>query len=172
MKLFDAIKEETKDIDIIAEDLGFVTPEVRKLLDETGFPGMKVLQFAFDGTGKSEYIPHNFKNSNCVCYTGTHDNETLLGWIDSLEPDNLKYVKRYFRVRNSKDIPEEMIRCAWSSTANLAIAQIQDFLSSPASSRMNTPSTLGGNWEFRTVNSDFGSRLSKHINELNAIYNR
>lgn len=172
MKLFDAIKEETKDIDIIAEDLGFVTPEVRKLLDETGFPGMKVLQFAFDGTGKSEYIPHNFKNSNCVCYTGTHDNETLLGWIDSLESDNLKYVKRYFRVRNSKDIPEEMIRCAWSSTANLAIAQIQDFLSSPASSRMNTPSTLGGNWEFRTVNSDFGSRLSKHINELNAIYNR
>lgn len=172
MELFEAVKEEMNGLDVIAEDLGFITSDVRKLLEETGFPGMKVLQFAFNEEGGSEYLPHNFKTTNCVCYTGTHDNETLLGWIDSMSAEELRFVKKYFRIRNSRDIPGEMIRSAWSSIAVIAIAQIQDFLSSPASSRMNTPSTLGGNWEFRTVSSDFGSRLSRHISELNEMYNR
>jgi 4-alpha-glucanotransferase len=172
INFFNALEDDLKDVEIIAEDLGFITEDVREMLEKTGFPGMKVLQFAFDTDGKSEYLPHNFTTTNCVCYTGTHDNETLLGWVESASPETIRFVKKYFRLRNVKDIPEEIIRCTWGSVAVLAIAQIQDFLSAPASDRMNTPSTLGGNWEFRTLTSDFNARLSKHILDLNQIYNR
>lgn len=169
---FNALKDCLDETEIIAEDLGFLTEDVRKLLEYTGYPGMKVLQFAFGGDGKSEYMPHNFKTTNCIAYTGTHDNETLSGWISGCSSKTKKFIKRYFRVRSDSDIPEAMIRAVWGSVANLAIAQIQDFLSVPPTARMNTPSTLGGNWEFRTVLSDFSPRLSKHIQELNDLYNR
>jgi 4-alpha-glucanotransferase len=162
MKLFDQIKKELGDVNIIAEDLGFLTEDVFKLLKDTGYPGMKVLQFGFSD-GRNEYLPHNFATSNCFAYTGTHDNETLKGWVDSLDKKSLKFAKQYLNVEKKKDIPMAVVRAAWGSVAKVASAQIQDFLESPEEDRMNTPSTLGSNWQFRTKESDFTPELAKKI---------
>ncbi len=170
-ELFAAVKEKLGDISIIAEDLGFITPEVRELLNFTGFPGMKVLQFAFSDP-ENEHLPHNFTSSNCIAYTGTHDNETLKGWVAGMSKDDIKFCKEYLTVLKKKDIPWAVIRAAWSSVASVAVAQIQDFLDSDAASRMNTPSVLGGNWQFRTKAEDFSPKLAKKIYKLNRMYNR
>lgn len=170
--LFDAVKKELGDISIIAEDLGFVTPEVRKLLEDCGYPGMKVTQFAFDGDPKSDYLPQNYATTNCVAYTGTHDNMTLRGWIHSSPAKTIAFAKRYLHCRNTVDLPAEMLRITWSSTARLAVAQMQDFLDAGPEGRMNTPSTTGGNWQYRTLTSDFTPRLAKRIYQLNELYNR
>ena len=169
--LFRAAEEKLGRLNIIAEDLGFLTPEVHELLDKCGYPGMKVLQFGFSG-GDNGYLPHNFTTTNCFAYTGTHDNETLNGWVSSLDRKSLKFAKRYLNVKKKGEIPEAVIRAAWGSIAEVACAQIQDFLDSPKSGRMNTPSTLGNNWQFRTHAEDFTPELAKHIKKLNKIYNR
>ncbi|MCI1269168.1 MAG: 4-alpha-glucanotransferase [Ruminococcus sp.] len=170
-ELFALAEKKLGKLNIIAEDLGFITPEVRLMLDEVGYPGMKVLQFAFDN-GKNEHLPHNFKSSDCFVYTGTHDNETLSGWVCSLDRKSLKFAKNYLGVNKKKDIPFAVIRCAWASVAQTAVAQMQDFLGSEADCRMNTPSTLGCNWQFRTLRSDFTPQLYKTIKKLNKMYNR
>lgn len=172
MALFDAVKAELGELSIIAEDLGFVTPAVRKLLEDSGYPGMKVLQFAFDGDPKSVYLPQNFTTTNCVAYTGTHDNMTLRGWIHGSPTKTIAFAKRYLHCRNTSDLPAEMLRMTWSSTAKLAVAQMQDFLDAGPEGRMNTPSTTGGNWQYRTVPGDFTPRLAKRIYRLNELYNR
>ncbi len=172
MALFEAAKKALGELSIIAEDLGFLTPAVRKLLADSGYPGMKVLQFAFDGDPTSEYLPQNFATSNCVAYTGTHDNMTLRGWIHHSPAKTIAFAKRYLHCRNTSDLPAAMIRAAWSSTAQLVVAQMQDFLDAGPEGRMNTPSTTGGNWQYRTVTSDFTPRLAKHIHRMNALYNR
>ncbi len=172
MALFDAVKAALGEISIIAEDLGFITPEVRKLLDDSGYPGMKVLQFAFDGDPKSDYLPQNFKNSNCVAYTGTHDNMTLRGWLHSSSSKTIGFAKRYLHCRSASDLPAEILRATWSSTAQLAVAQMQDFLDAGPEGRMNTPSTTGGNWQYRTLTTDFSPRMAKRIYRLNELYNR
>ncbi len=172
MKLFRALAEELGELSIIAEDLGFMTPEVQKLLADTGYPGMKVLQFAFDGDPQNTYLPQNFTTTHCVAYTGTHDNETLRGWVQTASTTSLNFAKRYLHCRSLADLPSEIIRATWSSVAELAMAQMQDFLESGADGRMNTPATLGNNWQFRTVNSDFNSRLVKRIHRINELYNR
>lgn len=171
-ELFRTAAEKTGKLNIIAEDLGFITEDVRNMLNEVGYPGMKVLQFAFGDGGKSEHLPHNFENSNCVAYTGTHDNETLRGWINSVSASTLKYAMLYLGTKKKKDIPKNMIKAVWGSVATLAIAQIQDFLESDPSCRMNTPSVTGGNWRFRTKETDFNEKLAKKILKLNKIYNR
>ncbi|MBQ3947480.1 MAG: 4-alpha-glucanotransferase, partial [Ruminococcus sp.] len=158
-------------LNIIAEDLGFLTPEVREMLKKCGYPGMKVLQFGFSD-GENEYLPHNFKTSNCFAYTGTHDNETLNGWVEGLDKKSLKFSKQYLNVKKKKEIPMAVIRAAWGSIAEVASAQIQDFLESPKEGRMNTPSTLGCNWQFRTKSEDFTPELAKTIKKLNRLYNR
>lgn len=170
-ELFETVKEKLGDINIIAEDLGFITPEVRELLDYTGFPGMKVLQFGFSDS-ENEHLPHNFTTSNCIAYTGTHDNETLKGWVGEMSKDTVKFCKEYLNIIKRKDIPWAVIRSAWSSVAQIAVAQMQDFLDSDASGRMNTPSTLGDNWQFRTKSEDFNIKLAKKIYKLNRLYNR
>lgn len=170
-ELFRLAEQKLGKLDIIAEDLGFITPEVRKMLDDTGYPGMKVLQFAFDN-GKNEHLPHNFTTTNCFAYTGTHDNETLTGWVENMSPRNLKFTKKYLGVKKAEKIPYAVIKSAWGSIAQVAVAQIQDFLNTPPEGRMNTPSTLGQNWQFRTLKSDFSSDLAKKIKKLNKIYNR
>lgn len=172
MALFDAVKKELGDISIIAEDLGFVTPEVRQLLEDCGYPGMKVVQFAFDGDPASEYLPQNYPSPNCIAYTGTHDNMTLRGWLHDSPGKTIAFAKRYLHCRNSADLPAAMLRAAWSSTAKLAVAQMQDFLDAGPEGRMNTPSTTGGNWQYRTVTGDFTPRLAKRIYRLNELYNR
>lgn len=170
--LFDAVERKLGNISIIAEDLGFVTPQVCALLQYTGFPGMKVLQFAFDGDAKNEYLPQNFETTHCVAYTGTHDNMTLRGWVQEASTQAVTFAKRYLHCRNVTDLPNEIIRAVWSSTAELAVAQMQDFLDVGADGRMNTPSTVGSNWQYRTLNTDFTGRLAKWIFHMNELYNR
>lgn len=172
MDLFRTVKQALGDISIIAEDLGFVTDEVRQLLSDSGYPGMKVLQFAFGGDAKSEYLPQNYTTTNCVVYTGTHDNMTLRGWVNSSNIKTLAFAKQHMHCRNNGDIPTAMVRTAWSSIAKLAVAQMQDFLDSGPEGRMNTPSTTGGNWQYRTIKADFTPRLAKQIYRMNELYNR
>ena len=174
MDIFKAIKKVLGEKDFIAEDLGYMTDSVRQLVKESGFPGMKVLEFAFDSrdTGcRNDYLPHNY-SENCIAYTGTHDNETLKGWVSSQSSDTLKYCMAYLGVKKKKDIPKNIIKQTWASVAQTAIAQMQDFLNSDASARMNTPSTLGNNWQFRTSEDDFTDKLAKRILKLNKMYNR
>jgi len=171
IELFRIAEEKLGKLNIIAEDLGFITPEVRELLDKSGYPGMKVLQFAFDN-GKNEHLPHNFASTNYYAYTGTHDNETLSGLVDSASPKSLKFAKKYLNVSRKSDIPMAVVRAAWGSVAETAVAQMQDFLESGSDGRMNTPSTLGNNWQFRTQKGDFTPKLAKKIKKLNKLYNR
>jgi 4-alpha-glucanotransferase len=133
---------------------------------------MKVLQFAFDSDAGCGDLPHNYTTSHCVVYTGTHDNMTLRGWTESLGAKAVTYAKQYTRVRERKDLPEEIVRLAWSSVGELAVAQMQDFLDAPASARMNTPATPSGNWQYRTQRGDFTAKCAKKIYRLNAQYNR
>ena len=159
-ELFKAAEKALGKLNIIAEDLGFITEDVYKMLADVGYPGMKILQFAFGEDSANEHLPHNFTSSNCIAYTGTHDNETLKGCM------------AYLGVKKKKDIPKNIIKQTWASVAQTAIAQMQDFLNSDASARMNTPSTLGNNWQFRTSEDDFTDKLAKRILKLNKMYNR
>lgn len=170
-ELFRKAEEKLGKLNIIAEDLGFLTPEVYEMLGKCGYPGMKVLQFGFSD-GENKYLPHNFTTTNCFAYTGTHDNETLRGWVETLDKKSLKFAMKYLNVKKKKDIPMAVIRQTWGSIAMVAAAQIQDFLDSGKDGRMNTPSTLGNNWQFRTHSSDFSPTLAKKIKKLNRMYNR
>lgn len=170
-ELFRLAEEKLGKLNIIAEDLGFITPEVRELLDKSGYPGMKVLQFGFSD-GENEHLPHNFTTTNCYAYTGTHDNETLIGWVETSSAKSVKFAKKYLNVSKKKSIPMAIVRAAWASVAQTAVAQMQDFLESGKDGRMNTPSTLGINWQFRTRSEDFTPELAKKIKRLNKLYNR
>jgi len=172
VELFREIKKQLGRLDIIAEDLGFLTPKVNKMLRLCGYPGMKVLEFAYDPEYKSAYLPHNFKSSNCICYTGTHDNETLVGWVKGLKRKEAKFFRDYLGVSRNKDIPWAMIRLAWSSVSDTAIAQMQDFLELGSDARMNIPSTLGGNWQWRARQGVFTDELAEKILALTQMYNR
>lgn len=172
MKLFKEVKKQLGKCRIIAEDLGFITPQVAKLLKASGFPGMKVLEFAFDPDGKSTYLPHNFKDPNNICYTGTHDNETCAGWVKSASRKELKFCRDYLGVKRNKDIPWGMIRAVWASISNTAVAQMQDILELGADARMNTPSTLGGNWQWRASADMFTDELSEKLYDLTKLFDR
>lgn len=172
MKLFKAVKQSLGEIDVIAEDLGFITKSVERLLKRSGYPGMKVLEFAFDKSGESVYLPHNFKDKNCVVYTGTHDNETLGGWVKSQSRADLAFCREYLGVKRNRDIPWAMLRLAWSSIADTAIAQMQDFLELDNCARMNTPSTLGGNWTWRMKYGAASDALAQKIARLTKTYGR
>lgn len=167
MKLFNRIKEQKADI--IAEDLGYLTPEVHKLLAECGYPGMKVLQFAFDPYGDSAYLPHNHIE-NCIVYTGTHDNDTTKGWYASLGKDERNFVNSYLHI---SDNPVESVVCAaLASVAETAVIPIQDYMELGSEARMNTPSTLGGNWMFRVKKDDLNDALAEKISRMTKLYRR
>lgn len=170
--LWKAAKERFGEMHVIAEDLGNITPAVIRLLKRTGFPGMKVMQFAFDSDAANPYLPHNFETSNCVCYTGTHDNHTLRGWVKSNSAEANAYAMAYLGVKKKKKLPRAMLAAAWRSTARMAIAPLQDFLNAPPSARINTPSVLGGNWLWRTQRTDYTEKLKAKIRTLNATYGR
>ena len=157
---------------IIAEDLGFITPEVGELLEASGYPGMKVLQFAFDPSAKSEYLPCNFETSRCVCYTSTHDSDTAKGWADKLSGESLELFKEYAGARDKSEIPDAMLRLAWSSVAQTAIAQLQDLLETGNETRINVPGTLGLNWRWRISEDALSDELSKRLLTLGRTYNR
>lgn len=175
-ELFQAMKESLGELPIIAEDLGFITDSVRKLVQDTKFPNMKVLQFAFDSrdsAGPSEYLPHMYP-TNCVVYTGTHDNETIVGWLESITKDDFQYVQEYLGLeKEDKDvICERMIRAAHGSVADYCIIPLQDYLHLNNNARMNTPSTTGGNWQWRFEKDVITRELAEHIAKLTKLYGR
>lgn len=172
IELFKAVKEKLGKVKIIAEDLGFITPSVKKLLRQTGYPGMKVLQFAFEPNASSMYLPQNYKNSNCFVYTGTHDNDTLKGWVSSESKKNIRFAMDYLGVKRKKQLAWAVIRLAWTSIANTAIAPLQDFLELDSEARMNIPSTVGNNWRWRALESDFTPELKQKISDLTVICGR
>ncbi len=163
----------TKDLPIIAEDLGFLTPSVLQLLEDSGFPGMKVIEFAFDSREASDYLPHNY-GKNCVVYTGTHDNETLVQWYDTMSKKDREFSKEYMgNHRTPKDeIHWDFIRMALSSTANLAVIPIQDYLGLDKKARINVPSTLGTNWRWRMKKNQIEKPLLKKMKRMAHIYGR
>lgn len=170
-KLFQKIKDVLGDLNIIAEDLGLISEDVKELMEFTGFPGMKILQFAFDPWGDSDYIPHNH-GKNSVVYTGTHDNPTIVDWIGTTSEGGLNYAIEYLRLNHEEGYNWGMIRGAWSSPANLAIVPMQDFLGLGREARMNIPSTFGGNWIWRVDKSSLTDELAEKIANLSKIYGR
>ena len=171
--LFKEVKKHVKNIEIIAEDLGYMTQAVRDLVAETGYPGMKVLQFAFGGGSDNEYLPHNY-TPNSVVYTGTHDNETLAGWYRELKKEDKKFALRYMG-RKKLSINEavwEIIRLAQSSVADTCIIPIQDYLCLGNEARINHPSTLGGNWIWRLHKDEISKKLVKKIRRMTELYCR
>lgn len=171
MKLFRAVEAALGQKDIIAEDLGYLTPEVRQMLAESGFPGMKVLQFAFDSREESDYLPHNY-DKNCVVYVGTHDNDTALGWLDTVSPEDRRYAMDYLKLTGAEGYHWGLMRGAWASAARLAVVTAQDLLGLGSGARMNTPSTLGGNWQWRAMPGVFTEELAQRLRRETGIYRR
>ena len=171
--LFRAVKKELGDINVIAEDLGFLTPSVLKLVRDTGFPGMKVLQFAFDSWEDSDYLPHNYIK-NCVVYTGTHDNYTMLGWYDSISKKDRKYADDYLNNagHKGKELVWDYIRLALASCADTCIIPMQDYLGLGNEARINTPSTTGGNWVWRMDKKAFTKSLARRMKNITELYSR
>ncbi|MCD2493107.1 4-alpha-glucanotransferase [Lacrimispora sp. NSJ-141] len=171
-KLTDVINETAEKLYIIAEDLGIVTPAVRKLLADNHYPGMKVIAFGFDGNPANEHLPHNFKETNCIAYGGTHDNETLAGLFCDKSDEVLGYLFDLIGTRDREKIVEELFRLAYGSVANVVIFQAQDVLKLDNSARMNFPSTLGNNWKWRLRKDQLGQRESDWLGHLVHVYNR
>ena len=173
IELFKVLEEKIKDLDVIAEDLGFLTDSVRELLAESGYPGMKVLQFAFDESGESVYLPFRY-DKNCIVYTGTHDNETTKGWLGNLTQSNRAYVNQYTACED-KDTDEcvwGLIRAAQSSVAEVCVVPLQDYLCLGNEARMNTPSTLGDNWKWRLTRGQLTDEIIHRINAMTRLYGR
>lgn len=173
MQLFNAIKQdfEGKELPIIAEDLGFLTKEVDALLKNSGFPGMKVLQFAFDGDPDNQYLPHNY-NKNCVVYTGTHDNDTVNGWVNTANSGEVEFARRYMHVDENEGFNWAMIRTALMSVAETAIIMMPDLLGMGSVARINTPSTVGDNWKWRIKKGCINPWLAGIVRENTKAYGR
>lgn len=173
LELFQALRESLGDIQVVAEDLGFLTESVHQLRQATGYPGMKVLQFAFDDSENSDYLPHKY-DKNCVVYTGTHDNDTVRSWYQSLSEHDLNFAKAYMDNGDS-DLEKavwDLIRLALASVAELAIIPIQDYLCLGSEARCNTPSTLGDNWKWRLGKDQLGHETIEQMRRLAKLYGR
>lgn len=173
MKLIKAINESVGKKKIIAEDLGVLMPEVEDVLKKSGYPGMKVLEFAFDGNRKNDHLPY-FWTANTVAYGGTHDNDTLMGYYSALQSWELGYIKEFLKVQNGslEDIVDELFRTAYASVANVVIFQMQDILKVGNRGRMNLPSSMGTNWMWRMKKNQFGAREVERLRYLCDIYGR
>ena len=173
LELFKALNEKIENLEVIAEDLGFLTESVLQLVKDTGYPGMKVLQFAFDGSEDSAYLPHKY-DKNCVVYTGTHDNETTRGWYERLYGHDLEFARTYTGCED-KGLEEcvwGLIRTAISSVADLAVIPLQDYLFLGNEARMNEPSTFGNNWKWRMTRGQLNGGLIEKIRRLSRLYGR
>ena len=173
MKLFNEVEKTIGRQAIIAEDLGYLTDSVKKLLKDSGFPGMKVLEFAFDSRDASgnEYLPHNYVE-NCVAYTGTHDNDTVMGWFEDASDEDVAYCKEYLCIADDSNLNWDMMGAVWRSVANLTIMQAQDILGLGSESRMNQPSTVGSNWCWRAEPGIFTKELADKLSHKMDIYGR
>ena len=158
-------------LDIIAEDLGFLTPEVHQLLRDSGLPGMKVLEFAFDAREPSNYLPHTYER-NCVCYVGTHDNETVMQWREQADRADVTFARKYLGLNEAEGFHWGMIRGGMSSVADTFVVQMQDYLGLGAEGRMNTPGTLGNNWRWRLLPGEASPALARKIRRYAHMYGR
>ena len=170
IELFQKIKEQLGDLPIIAENLGFIDEKAEKLLDDSGYPGMKILQFAFPGEDNLDR-PHHY-TQNSVAYTGTHDNDVVNGWYEKLSESEKELVSEYLNRRNEEKITEAMIRGIYSSVSDYAIVTMQDLLDKDATSRMNVPSTVGGNWEWRMLAEDLTEERKEFLRNITVRYSR
>ena len=159
------------DLGFIAEDLGLLTPEVHELLDQSGLPGMKVLEFAFDPTEPSNYLPHKY-TQNCVCYVGTHDNAPVMAWRDEADKAEVEFAERYLAISDAEGFNWGMIRGGMSSVASMFIAQMQDYLGLGADTRMNTPGTQFGNWRWRLKADALTPELAERLLDMVKTYGR
>ncbi len=170
MDLFHRVREVLGKVPIIAEDLGYLTPEVHQLLQDSGFPGMKVLQFAFDPNGESEYLPHRHVR-HCVLYTGTHDNHTLQGWIAEGGAE-VEHAMDYLGAKTLDQLTERMLTAAFASVADTCIITMQDLLRLDDEARMNTPSVLGGNWQWRATAGQLSPQTEAFLLRNTKLYRR
>jgi 4-alpha-glucanotransferase len=172
LAFIEAIHKNLRGAAIIAEDLGFLTPEVKALLEASGFPGMKVLQFAFDSRESGDYMPYTY-HRNCVVYTGTHDNTTSAGWFKTAPAEDIKAACEFLNLKNPRQGCRAFIRAALGSVANLAIIPMQDWLGLGVKARMNAPSTTGdSNWRWRVLPGQLTMDLAGEIKTLAGIYGR
>ena len=173
-ELFTTLRKELGDLPIIAEDLGLITEDVVALRDGFGFPGMRILQFSFSGPDNA-FLPHQY-SQNCVVYTGVHDNDTTRAWYETTAKVEREFACRYLDFQSkrkpAKEFPARLIRAAWESVAVFAIAPMQDFLALGGEARMNYPSRLGGNWDWRMEETALTEELKERIKELNYLYAR
>ena len=171
MAFFHAVRAALGDLPVIAEDLGFLTPGVRQLLADSGYPGMKVLQFAFDSREDSDYLPHNY-GRHCVVYTGTHDNDTILGWLSTADASDVEFAREYLRLTEEEGWNWGIMRGALQSPGDTCILTMQDLLGLGSEARMNTPSTLGCNWKWRALPGAITDALAGRLAHLTALYRR
>jgi 4-alpha-glucanotransferase len=169
-KFLQTIRDGLGELPIIAEDLGVITPDVVKLRDGFGLPGMKILQFAFEGKPDDPFLPHEYVK-NCVVYTGTHDNDTVRGWFERVNENGRDFYRRYLG-RDGDQVAWDMIRACWASVAVFALAPMQDFLGLGNEARMNYPGNPSGNWSWRMSEAALSDELSGRIKELNYLYAR
>ena len=171
-EFFRVLNEKLGRRDIIAEDLGFLTDSVQELLESTGYPGMKILQFGFDSTSRdSAYLPHRCP-TNCVMYAGTHDNDTVAAWLSGPKDENLDYAVAYMRLNEAEGLCWGVARTAWSSAADLVVLQMQDILGLGAEARINTPSTVGCNWKWRLLPGQYTEELASRLRTDMETYSR
>jgi 4-alpha-glucanotransferase len=173
-RLFHTIRGRLGRLPLIAEDLGLITPEVERLRDGLGLPGMKILQFAFDFNNKNYYLPHNIVNRNCILYTGTHDNNTTNGWFYGSEIDDntRKYVLEYLGIDDYSDFHWKLIRQAYRSIADVVIVPAQDILGFGEEFRMNRPGTTEGNWRWKLVGGRITEDIVGRLRRMGHIYDR
>lgn len=171
LPFFEKLREKLGDLPIIAEDLGYMTPEVRALQEATGYPGMNVLQFAFGPELDSEHLPHRISRHRVV-YTGTHDNDTVLGWLATASLEEVQNAQGYLGLSETEGLPWGMMRGAMTSAANLAILQMQDLLGLDNRARMNRPGDLGGNWVWRMQKDVLTAELTARLRELTRLSGR
>jgi 4-alpha-glucanotransferase len=169
-KFFNKLRDDLGELPIIAEDLGVITEDVDDMRETFNLPGMKVLVFAFDSDASNPFLPHNY-TQDYVVYTGTHDNDTVLGWYKRVDEVEREFARKYLD-RSGQDISWDLIRAGWSSVAVFALAPMQDFLGLDNSARMNFPSKLGGNWVWRISSEALSEPLRRRISEMNTIYGR
>ena len=171
IELFRAVEQALGKREIIAEDLGYMSDTVRQLVRDSGFPGMKVLEFAFDSRDGGDYRPHSYP-TNCIAYTGTHDNEPVDGWFGTALPDDIERAIQYLNLTKEEGMNWGMMRGIWSSVADLAVVQAQDVLGLGHEARMNTPATLGGNWCWRALPGAFTPELAQKLHDAMELYGR
>jgi len=173
MKLFRTIEKAIGKQPIIAEDLGYLTDDVKQMLADSTFPGMKVLEFAFDSRDENsvEYLPYKYPN-NCVAYIGTHDNDTAMGWMKTAQPEDVKAAVEFMALNEEEGYNWGMMRALWSTAADITVVQAQDLLALGSESRMNTPSSVGKNWRWRALSGSFTTELAEKLYGKMKLYRR